>query len=47
MVDYLKLIEFQGLKTFVFRILNVAAEEVAEKGSYFVIPNEVRNLSGF
>jgi hypothetical protein len=23
------------------------AEEVVEKGSYFVIPNEVRNLSGF
>jgi hypothetical protein len=22
-------------------------EEVVEKGSYFVIPNEVRNLSGF
>jgi hypothetical protein len=25
----------------------VAAEQAAEKASYFVIPNEVRNLSGF
>jgi hypothetical protein len=27
--------------------LSVTAEEGAEKASYFVIPNEVRNLSGF
>ena len=47
MVVYPNLIELQGLKPFVFRILDVAAEEAAEKVSYFVIPNEVRNLSGF
>ncbi len=28
-----------------FKSLNVAAEQAAEKSIYFVIPNEVRNLS--
>jgi hypothetical protein len=36
----------QGLKPFAFQTLYGTVEEAAEKVSYFVIPNEVRNLSG-
>jgi len=36
-----------NLRIFLPCEVNPPAEEVAEKVSYFVIPNEVRNLSGF
>src|SRR5260370_35768402 len=35
----------QGLKPIFFGSLNVAAEQIAEKVVYFVIPSEARNLS--
>jgi hypothetical protein len=37
----------QGLKPKIFRPLNVAAEQAAEKVIHFVIPSEARNLSFF
>jgi hypothetical protein len=38
-------VELSGVRALIF--VNVGAEAAAEKVSYFVIPNEVRNLSGF
>jgi hypothetical protein len=35
------------LRIFLLGEVDPPAEEVAEKVSYFVIPNEVRNLSGY
>ena len=46
MVVYPNLIGLHGLKPLVFRILNVAAEEAAEK-VIFVIPSEARDLLFF
>jgi hypothetical protein len=44
MVVYPNLIEVQGLKPIVLSILNLAAEEAAEKVSYFVIPRHAACL---